>query len=419
MYLLSPLIWLYFVYRVIKSPDYLDHWKHRIGILPRSLLKHGILIHCASVGETIAAKPLIVELAMHCHQTVITVTTSTPTGRAEVNRIFAQLGENSFQHCFLPIDWPGSCRRFVNALQPKICILMETELWPNLLNEFKLVNIPAIVVNARLSEKSLKNYTKFPRLTENILSNISLVSTQYPSDSQNFRQLGLTEQQLVETGNMKFDLVLDDEIINKQIILKKQWRNDRPCWIAASIHPDEFELILGIHKKLLTLFPDLLLIAVPRHPEEFRPFKELCKKFGMVFTSRSDLQPPGEKDPIIVGDTMGEMLLMYAAADIAFVGGSFCNRGGHNPLEPAICGLSIITGPSIYNFSDICQIMQKQKCLQVVSNEEQLLFAIEQRLKDNRLLETQKQACRTLFEHNRGATLKNVNIIKQLLKRND
>jgi len=415
LYLLSPIIWLYFIYRGFSDPRYLSGIKQRLGILPEEFIAGGIHIHCASVGETLAAKPLIEKIADKYPQSNIVITTTTPTGRDEVLKLIENINHSNMQHCYLPIDWIGACKRFINKIKPNISVLMETELWPNLLNQLSKKNIPILLANARLSDSSLKKYQKHLKLSEEIFASLSLISAQYEADKNSFQRLGVVNNKIELIGSIKFDIQFSDKLIQNQQQLKHQWTADRPSWIAASIHPAEFKAILNTHKKLLEFFPDLLLIAVPRHPEFFDALKQNCKKQDLAFICRSDNQSPTKEHCVLIGDSMGELTLMCGAADIAFVGGSLIERGGHNPLEPAACGLPVIMGESYYNFSDVCQIMQDSETLEIVNDEEGLFTSIKALLSNPELLTTKSQAAKNIFAANRGAVDKIMLSIEKLL----
>jgi len=414
LYFLSPIIWLYFCYRGFSDPRYLKNLKQRLGFVP-AVVKNSLHIHCASVGETLAAKPLIKKIAAEYPQKKIVITTTTPTGREQVAILIKEINHPTIQHCYLPIDWTGSCKRFINNIKPELTILMETELWPNLLKQLSKNTIPILLANARLSDSSLKKYQKYPKLSEEIFSTLSLVAAQYHSDKENYQTLGVPESKINLIGNIKFDLKLSGELRDKQNKIKTEWAANRPSWIAASIHPDEFDSILTTHIRLLEHFPDLLLIAVPRHPEFFDLFKQACSKNNLNYLSRSDNIAPGRTNNLLVGDTMGELTLMCGAADVAFVGGSLIERGGHNPLEPAACGLPVIMGESDYNFSDICKIMREAKVLDVVGNEQELSEAVKLLLSDPTLLKSKSKAANKIFEINRGAVDRIMQSINSLL----
>ncbi|WP_444994715.1 lipid IV(A) 3-deoxy-D-manno-octulosonic acid transferase [Aliikangiella sp. IMCC44359] len=398
LYVISPVIWLYLLFRAIKAPEYRDGMAQRLGLGDNTAIRYAVMVHCASVGEVRAAAPLIEQLIKTYPNNSILVTTTTPTGKKVVESLFA----DSVAHRYLPVDWFMSSGRFIQAISPSLVILMETELWPNLLYHCGREKIPVLLANARLSDKSLLKYQKYPRFAQQLFENISKVAAQYSSDAENFIQLGTPSNKIELVGSIKFDVQISAEIQQRQAELSRRWRANRPVWIAASIHPAEFDWVLQTHQQLLPLFPDLLLIGVPRHPEKFAEFKDKCDAYKMSFVCRSEQVEPSTETQIIVGDTLGEMLLFCGAADIAYVGGSLIERGGHNPLEPLACGLPVIMGPHYYNFSDIGQILIDKNLMAVVKNQQALTGQLELLLKNKSELQSKSQQAIALMQDNRG-----------------
>lgn len=431
LYLLSPVIGFYFIYRCTKDVRYLRGLKQRLGFgqnhhsqndLSQNHLAQSVIhLHCASVGETRAAIPLIQKILINFPQFSLLITTTTPTGRAEVLKLiqsgnYRESNRVNIQHCYLPLDWPGACRRFINHYKPVICILMETEIWPNLIHQLSRNNVPLLLANARLSHSSLTKYQKHSSFSKKTFSKLSMINAQYELDRRNYQVLGVKENNIELVGNMKFDIQLTHQQIEKHQQLKQGWTSSsRPCWIATSIHPKEFAIILDVHKKLLKLFPELLLIAVPRHPENFERLRLSCKKMGLPFVNRSKQAVPQLKHNVVVGDSMGEVMLLCGVADIAFVGGSLNKRGGHNPLEPAVCGLPVIMGPSYYNFLDICKIMQDFNTLEIVTDASTLYGSLKQLLSKPMQRQQRVQNNAQMFIENRGCVDKTIATIKRLL----
>jgi len=415
LYLLSPLIWLYFVKRGINDRRYFNYLNQRLGFSNKPDKTGGIHIHCASMGETIAASPLIRAIAKQFPSLPITITSTTPTGREEALKIIHKLNKKNIQHCYLPIDWPGACRRFINNLQPKLSILMETELWPNLLNRLSKTDIPILLANARMSDSSTRKYLKHPKLSKQIFSKLTTISAQYQSDKDNFIKLGANQKDIELVGNIKFDIQIDSKIVNQQEKLRAAWANNRPCWIAASIHPKEFDSILKAHKQLLEKFPSLLLIAVARHPERFEELKQECRNSKLNFVSRTDNLSACSEHSVLVGDSMGELLLFYGAADIAFVGGSLIPRGGHNPIEATACGLPVLMGTSDFNFSDVTQKLKSENVLDTVNNKDELIEKLELLISDTALLKGKSELARKAIVANKGALSKMLSSISSIL----
>ncbi len=436
LYLLSPVIWGYFFFRALKAPEYRGGFLQRLGfiiktcILPAKNAVAGnfqagnkestvpiprLLVHCASVGETRAAVPLIKALIEAYPKHEIIISTTTPTGKKTVNDL---LGE-AVKQVYLPVDWPGSCQRFLKHIAPQAFIIMETELWPNLLHRCCQQNIPVLLANARLSDKSYLKYTKYPKLTAQILNSIQFIAAQYPQDKANFSRLGVAEDKITLVGNIKFDIELDEKIKKQQNHLIQTWKKNRPIWMAASIHPDEFKLILQTHQKLLKSFPDMLLIAVPRHPEKFDDLAKECQMSELNYVKRSHWVEqnitPNENHSVLVGDTMGEVLLFCGVADCVFVGGSLIERGGHNPLEPVVCGKPVIMGPYFYNFNEVGERLIEQQLLQVVENSHQLQQQVTNWLSSPEALEKNRQQAKVFMQQNQGCTNKIVTSLKSLL----
>jgi len=315
-YLLTPLILLRLLWRGRKAPDYRRRWSERFGFVPVvDAGRQVIWVHSVSVGETLAAVPMIKQLQARHPEALLAVTTMTPTGSARVKAVFG----SSIYHVYAPYDLPDVLHRFLNRIHPDVLVIMETELWPNLVHSCRGRNIPVVVANARLSEKSAKGYQTFSRLTLPMLQRINCIAAQHQDDGARFLELGLSERQLVVTGNIKFDLSLDDEIKTKAQVLKAQWQGDskRPIWLVASTHRGEDEIILDSFEQIRLSFPELLLVLVPRHPERFDEVFQHCSRRGLHVVRRSTGASPSLGDQVLLGDTMGELLLFFGACDIA------------------------------------------------------------------------------------------------------
>ncbi|NRA60406.1 MAG: lipid IV(A) 3-deoxy-D-manno-octulosonic acid transferase [Psychrobium sp.] len=397
--LLSPLILLYLAYRAYKSVDYRGRVSERFGLKRLRPTKPVLLIHCVSVGETLAAVPLINGLIERYPTYQIVVTTSTPTGSQAVVKAFAE----RVLHCYLPIDLPGAIKRFLNDLQPQVCIVMETELWPNLIHQLHQRNVPTLLANARMSAKSQRGYLKNAApLMREMLQKLHHVAAQFDSDGERFIALGLAPEKLEIAGSIKFDINIAPQLIIRQQALKQQWASHRPVWVAGSTHPIEHQQILNCHQQLLNTFPDLLLIIVPRHSERFDEVVLECQKMDFNVIRRSAGIMTNSDTQIIVGDSMGELLLFFGLADIAFIGGSLIERGGHNPLEPAALGKPLVMGSSVYNFSDICDKLIASDALTLVSDEQQLTQHIIQLLQHPEKMAQQGANALQLMRDNQG-----------------
>ncbi|HDM8191480.1 TPA: lipid IV(A) 3-deoxy-D-manno-octulosonic acid transferase [Vibrio harveyi] len=333
------------------KPKFGQRWKEHFGITPKLTSdEKPIWIHAVSVGESIAATPFIKALKEQNPDQPILVTTTTSTGAEQI----AKLGD-LVEHRYMPIDFAFAVKRFLKTTQPKKMLIIETELWPNTLNEVHKAGIPISVVNARLSEKSCSNYAKVQPLFNLMLPCLTQVLCQTESDANRFERLGVDKDKLKVTGSIKFDIQISDDVKEKSKILRQELGQNRPVWIAASTHKGEDEQVLAAHKRVLESHPNALLILVPRHPERFDDMYDLCQQQGFETVRRTTQENVANSTQVYLGDTMGEMLLLLGAADICFMGGSLVGDkvGGHNVLEPAILKKVVITGPSYFNFKDI------------------------------------------------------------------
>lgn len=373
LYLIQPFIWGKLFWRSRVNPGYRKRILERYGFCENKVIPNGILIHSVSVGETMAAIPLIRKLQERYPQLPITITTMTVTGSDLVKKTF----HDEVSHVYLPYDLPGSISRFLSTLKPKLVIIMETELWPNLIVALNRKKIPLIIANARLSERSAKGYRKLGQALSTLLNQITLIAIQNNMDRDRFIQLGLSEDKAIVTGSIKFDITLNDEQKNKINELKQAWQLARPVWIAASTHQGEESIILEAHRALLENYPSLLLIIVPRHPERFSVVEALLNDKQMNYLKRSSNQTPTEHTSVFLVDTMGELMLFYGLSDIAFIGGSLIERGGHNPLEAALHHLPIMMGKHAFNFEQICQLLANHDGLSWVKDREQIMNFIE------------------------------------------
>ncbi|MBG6242768.1 MAG: 3-deoxy-D-manno-octulosonic acid transferase [Candidatus Symbiopectobacterium sp. Dall1.0] len=378
LYLIQPLIWLRLWLRGRKAPAYRRRWSERYGFCAEKVKPNGIMLHSVSVGETLAAIPLVRALRHRYPALPITVTTMTPTGSERVRSAFG----NDVYHVYLPYDLPCALKRFFDQVNPKLVIIMETELWPNLITELHRRNIPLVITNARLSERSAAGYKKIGSLTRRILRRTTLIAAQNQEDGERFIDLGLQRSHLAVTGSLKFDISVTPELAARAVALRRQWASRRPVWIAASTHDGEEAIILAAHRELLNRFPDLLLILVPRHPERFPTTQALTQSLGFSYTLRSSGEVPATDTQVVIGDTMGELMMLYGIADIAFVGGSLVERGGHNPLEPAAHAIPVLMGPYTFNFKDICLKLSEAGGLITVKDADSIVKEVNSLLTD-------------------------------------
>ena len=364
LYLIQPLIWIRLWVRGRKAPAYRKRWGERYGFYRQPLKPGGIMLHSVSVGETLASIPLVRALRHRYPDLPITVTTMTPTGSERVQSAFGK----DVQHVYLPYDLPDALNRFLDKIDPKLVLIMETELWPNLSAALHRRHIPLVIANARLSERSAAGYAKLGSFVRTLLQRITLIAAQNEEDGQRFVTLGAKNNQVTITGSLKFDISVTPQLAAKAVTLRRQWAPRRPVWIATSTHEGEESIIIAAHQALLQHYPDLLLILVPRHPERFPDAINLTRQAGLSFITRSSGEVPSATTQVVIGDTMGELMLLYGIADLAFVGGSLVERGGHNPLEAAAHAIPVLMGPHTFNFKDICARLEQASGLITVTD---------------------------------------------------
>ncbi|MGR9051015.1 MAG: lipid IV(A) 3-deoxy-D-manno-octulosonic acid transferase [Gammaproteobacteria bacterium] len=348
-YLLLPLIVARLFWRSLKAPDYRKRIGERLGLYDNRQGFVDVWFHAVSVGEAEALLPLVRRIRQRSPGAKILITTTTPTGSARIKKALA----DTIQHVYLPYDLPYIVDRFLDRFKPKLAVVMETELWPNLFKACAGRAIPLYIVNARLSEKSLRGYRKIPFLVRPTLSCITLILAQSQMDANRFLEIGANSSQVLMTGNIKFDIELEPSVTEQATNFRVELFPNRFVWIIASTHQGEEDIFLKIYRTLKGDIPDLLLLIVPRHPERFGEVEEICRRHGFeVVTRTSGLSCPVSTDVFIL-NKMGELKTFYAASDLAFVGGSMVPVGGHNILEPAALGVPILFGPYMDNFKDI------------------------------------------------------------------
>lgn len=396
-----PLVALRLFLRGRKAPAYRQRIAERFACGLPPMRQGGIWVHAVSVGESIAAAPMVRALLKQYPDLPITLTCMTPTGSERIRAMFGD--EPRVQHCYLPYDLPWAAGRFLDHVRPQLGIIMETELWPNHIHQCAKRGIPVALANARLSARSARGYARFAGLTRPMLAEMSLIAVQTETEGQRFRDLGARPGCVQVTGSIKFDLKIDDQLLPRARALREQWNAvQRPLWIAASTHEGEDALILAAHRELLKVHSDALLILVPRHPERFNAVHGLCaEQFATV--RRSGGAAVEAETQVLLGDTMGELLFLYALADIAFVGGSLVPTGGHNPLEPAALALPVIMGPHVFNFLEISAMLREAGALQQVDDAEGLAGAVRRLIELPQDARRMGEAGRAVMQANQGA----------------
>ncbi|MEE1890518.1 lipid IV(A) 3-deoxy-D-manno-octulosonic acid transferase [Pseudomonas carassii] len=409
-----PLVALRLFLRGRKAPAYRARIAERFACQLPPMHQGGIWVHAVSVGESIAAAPMVRALLKQYPDLPITLTCMTPTGSERIRAMFE--GEPRVQHCYLPYDLPWAAGRFLDHVRPRLGIIMETELWPNHIHQCARRGIPVALANARLSERSARGYARFAGLTRPMLEEMSLIAVQTETEAERFRALGAHDECVQVTGSIKFDLKVDDQLLPRARALREQWAaRQRPIWIAASTHDGEDALILEAHRELLKVHSDALLILVPRHPERFAAVHELCAgQFATVRRSTGDVVTA--QTQVLLGDTMGELLFLYALADIAFVGGSLVATGGHNPLEPAALALPVLMGPHVFNFLEISAMLREAGALQQVDDAEGLAGAVRRLVELPQDARRMGEAGRAVMRANQGALQRLLDGLAGLMK---
>ena len=401
-YLLLPVIVLRMLWRSRRAPAYRARLAERFGLFDAGGLggAESIWVHAVSVGETLAAAPLIESLLERYPDHPLVVTTTTPTGSERVRALF---GDRVF-HVYAPWDLPGAVRRFLQTTRPRLLLIMETELWPNMLHYTAAAGCCTLLANARLSERSAKGYARFRALTRDMLQDLDTVACQAEADGRRFLSLGLPEAALHVTGSIKFDLELDAGMREQAAQLRTELdAAQRPVLVAASTHPGEDELVLQAFSRVRETQDNCLLVLVPRHPERFDEVFALCRQAGWQVQRRSTGAPPAMADDILLGDTMGELVLLLGAATVAVIGGSLVEHGGHNVLEPAAWGVPVVTGPYMFNFAEVTELLVAAGGMIRLEDPAQLGECLQALLRDPRRRLQMGTAGQQVVADNRGA----------------
>lgn len=394
LYLITPLVLLRLLWRSRELADYRRRWGERFGFVEAASEGVAVWVHAVSVGESLAALPLIRELIARHGERAVWVTTTTPTGSA---RVIAALG-TSVRHSYAPYDLPGAVSRFLQRVRPRQVVVMETELWPNLFHQLAERGIAPTVANARLSPRSMRGYSKVRGFAADTLAHCR-VAAQSPADAERFEQLGAPSVAVM--GNIKFDLMVPDAQLAAGSELRRRI-GARAVWIAASTHEGEEQAALNAHLELRRDRPDALLILVPRHPQRFDAAARSVERAALSCARRSRDDDPANA-AVLLGDSMGEIFLYYAASDVAFVGGSLVAVGGHNVLEPAAIGLPVVFGPHMHNFLPARELLLERGAAVQIEDQSALAAAIRRLLDDSALRHRMGEAGRQAIAANRGA----------------
>jgi len=411
MYLLTPVILYRLAVRGLRYREYFARWRERFGFFDDPHICDSIWVHAVSMGEVNAAMPLIDALMRRYQDTPFVITTVTPTGSERVRRVW---GDRVF-NTYLPYDLPASIRRFLDRVRPRVAVVMETEIWPNLFFECQARGIPVIVANGRLSEKSLRGYGPIRPLARSALASTRYIAAQSVTDAARLQDLGADPGRLGVVGNLKYDMAVPAQLRGEAQAMRGHWGAARPVWIAASTHDGEEMPVLKAHAAVLRRFPDALLLLAPRHPERFKPVVLACRSFGFVTRTRSEDGTAEQDTQCFVVDTLGELLRFYAAADVAFVGGSLVPIGGHNVLEPAALSVPVIVGPKMFNFAEITASLIEAGAVLQIAEPDELGAVVTRLLTDPALRDTIGRAGRAAFEREQGGVLRTLGIIGRVL----
>jgi len=406
-YLLLPTLIIRLLVKSIKAPNYRKRVLERLGFIPK-IATPTIWIHCVSVGEFRASITLIDTLISEHPKHKILVTSTTPTGSSALKQHYG----DKILHCYFPFDLSIIVKRYIKRINPDLCILMETEIWPNLIHALKQNNIPSILINARLSDRSLKKYQKFaPKLIRETLNNLTLIATQNQNSATRFIQLGADDKQVINAGNIKFDL---NPVANNTITeaLKKIVGHQKVITFASTHLGEESQIINSFLKVQSQL--DALLIIIPRHPERFNSVEKLVKNASLSVARRSDARAVNT-DRVLLGDSMGEMLSYFEISDIVFMGGSLNETGGHNMLEPAALAKPIIFGPNVFNFAEISSDLLKNKASIQVQNSDELFEKLIQLLNNPEQLKSLGSNAKRYFDSQQGAVKKIAKLVADII----
>jgi len=414
VYLAAPLISAMLALRGLRDRSYWRNFGERFGF-GRRLASSPIWVHAVSVGEVQAAAALVAALRARYPETPLLVTTFTPTGAARARALFGGKAEVRF----LPFDLPGSVRRFLDRARPRLAVIIETELWPNLYRQCRARRIPLVIASARLSHRSIDRYRRLGALFKETVAGGVVIAAQGEGDAERFRALGAAAERTHITGNIKFDLTLPADIGERGQALRQQYAPSRAVWVAGSTHGGvEEQAVLEAHRHICGVHSGALLVLAPRHPNRFSEVAAWLDRQGITFTRRSQSSPADASrngGNVLLLDTLGELLDFYAAADVAFVGGSLVPIGGHNLLEPAALGLPILTGPHNSNGEDVARLLLGCGAMEVVHDGAELGSRVAELLSDQALRMEMGTRARAALDRNRGALEKLMRLIDSLL----
>ncbi len=406
LYLLLPITVYHLVWRGFRVREYFQRWDERYASYPDSTAQPRVWLHAVSVGEVNAAAPLVNALRQLRPDIRWVITTITPTGSERVRSLWG----DAVDHVYLPYDVPGSVGRFLGHFKPSLALILETELWPNLLFGCRDRGIPVYILNARLSARSLRGYRLLRPLIGRTLRTVTCVAAQSTDDAERFIQLGALPEQVQPLGNLKFDIATPN-VREFTADFHAAVPAARPVWIAASTHEGEEQATIDLHRRLRREIPNLLLLWAPRHPERFPRVEALAREQGWKVSTRRQQHWPQADSDVFVIDTLGELMAFYGCAQVAFVGGSLQPIGGHNLLEPAAMGTATVTGPHLHNFSEISRRMREAGAVLIADDVAGVGDALLTLLRDPEAREDMASAGCALVSNGRGALKRTVELI--------
>ena len=409
-YLLAPIVAGALALRGFRDRSHWQGFSQRFGF-GSTVARRSIWVHAVSVGEVQAAVPLVEALLKRFPGIPLVLTTVTPTGRARAQFVFGTRVEVRY----VPIDLPGSVRRFFTRVQPQLAIILETEIWPNLYHRCGRLGVPLVLASARISPRSVKNYRRLVGLFRETLSHGIFIAAQSAADAERFRSIGANPEHTHVVGNIKFDYSHPANIEAKGAANRRSLGPDRPVWVAGSTHAREEDVLLAAHRLLRTRHPQTLLVLVPRHPPRFGEVADALKERGVKFVTFTSGAAIAEDTEVFLVDTLGELLGFYAAADVAFVGGSLVPIGGHNLLEPLSLGLPTLSGPNTFNAADISRLLVECGAVRIVHDAAELAAAIGALLADPAARSQMGASGRKAIEDNRGAVGRLMRFLEPLL----
>ncbi|MFK8031803.1 MAG: lipid IV(A) 3-deoxy-D-manno-octulosonic acid transferase [Gammaproteobacteria bacterium] len=412
-YLIAPLILLFLIWRGFRNHAYWERLPERFGIGLPQYSDECVWVHAVSVGEVQACAVLVERLLERNPFLPVLITTVTPTGSARVKDIFG----DRVRHHYAPYDLPGSVSRFFQRVNPRVMIVVETELWPTLYHECGKRQVPLILASARISPPSVAKYRRFISLFKEALSHGIVIAAQSEQDAERFRDLGANPERTHTTGNIKFDFELDESVRENGLAARALHAPNRPVLLAASTHDREEPLVLEAMDIVWRKHPETLLIIAPRHPERFGYVASLLQENNLSFVTRTSGQASTPETRVLLLDTLGELRDYYAASDVAFVGGSLVPIGGHNLLEPAALSIPVVTGSHLYNTEDIAGKLVASGAMRIVEDAHGLGVESCRLLGDPIARRVAGEAGKDVVERNRGALARLLLLIEPLLKK--